>query len=53
MVRSRARDSVRGASAAATAVLVFILFFVGIYPTYFLRLIDSGVDTFLLPFTGA
>ncbi|MCZ6790062.1 MAG: NADH-quinone oxidoreductase subunit M, partial [Chloroflexi bacterium] len=37
---------------AATAVLVFILFFVGIYPTYFLRLIDSGVDTFLLPFTG-
>ena len=37
---------------AATAVLVFILFFVGIYPTYFLRLIDSGVDTFLLPFAG-
>ena len=38
---------------ATTAVLVFLLAFVGVYPTYFLKLIDSGVDTFLLPFGGA
>ena len=37
---------------AATASLVLILLFVGIYPTYFLTLIDSGVDTFLLTFAG-
>ena len=38
---------------AATGVLVFTLVFVGVYPTYFIRLIDSGVETFLKPFGGA
>ena len=37
---------------AATGVLVLTLLFVGVYPTYFIKVIDSGVKTFLTPFAG-
>ena len=37
---------------AATGVLVLTLLFVGVYPTYFIKVIDSGVKTFLAPFAG-
>jgi NADH-quinone oxidoreductase subunit M len=36
----------------AAGSLAFTLLLVGVYPTYFLNLIDSGVVTFLKPFSG-
>ena len=37
---------------ATAGVLVLTLLFVGVYPTYFIKVIDSGVKTFLAPFAG-
>ena len=37
----------------ATGALVFVLVFVGVYPTYFIRVINSGVTPFLERITGA